>query len=600
MRRFCHYLKGNKTMSRPRHMVFFDTETNTVKSTAEGDELTLKLYTAVYYRPGDKRQKPVEHWTDGVTQDSFVLWLLSHSQPKSCLYVFSANIWFDIRILNLFDLLKDADFKVRMCLSSGHVFLAKLTNDTRTIRFINIQNILPVSVAKLGSIIGIKKTEVDFDSCSDADLLEYCYNDTNIIFKAMLLWLDFITLHNLGSFGQTLASQAFAAYRHRFMNSRIAIHDNVKVLKLERAAYFGGRTECWSLGKLKTKKVYILDINSQYSFVMRDNVYPRVLKFQSASIAPDKAYALTSHYCIVARCRLDTDEPVYAKRGNNKTLFPVGRFETVLCTGSFRYAYEHNHIVSIEQSALYLNGKLFERWVNELYALRQKYMAEGNEVMKFLVKRILNTLYGKFGQRGDTILKEYDSPDYEFKNERYLDYDSNIWYREIQVGNHVKIVREKDVESMHSFPAIAAHVTDYARLYLWRLLKVAGLKNVYYMDTDSLYTNKAGYANLKDYIDETKLGSLALEKIAETVIIHGPKDYITDGKCKIKGINRLAKKIDENTYECTIFPGIRRDIQKGMPVNYVIEKRIKHLARNYTKGVVDRTGRVTPFSLVEF
>jgi len=41
------------------------------------------------------------------------------------------------------------------------------------------------------------------------------------------------------------------------------------------------------------------------------------------------------------------------------------------------------------------------------------------------------------------------------------------------------IIDQGEEESANSMPAISAHVTDYARLYLWRLIDQAGLKNCF-------------------------------------------------------------------------------------------------------------------------
>ena len=38
----------------------------------------------------------------------------------------------------------------------------------------------------------------------------------------------------------------------------------------------------------------------------------------------------------------------------------------------------------------------FEKVIDNLFALRQKFKAEGNDVMQLLVKLIMNALYGEF------------------------------------------------------------------------------------------------------------------------------------------------------------------------------------------------------------
>lgn len=528
------------------------------------------------------------------------MFVLSCCGDKRALYVFSANIWFDLRVSGLLKALVDSDFKIKMCYSGGKCFLMKMTREKQTIRFINIQNIFPVSVKKIGDIIGMEKLHVDFDKVTDEDLLTYCRRDTEIIVNAVLYWLKFIKDHDLGSFGPTLASQAFNAYRHKYMSSPIMIHDRRDVLEHERAGYFGGRTECFFVGEIKGRTMYVLDINSQYPYVMRENNFPYALRYTSTDTTPEQLYNLSDNYCVVGRCRLDTNEPVYARRYDNKTVFPVGRFETTLCTASFRYAYEHEHVVSVSKASIYRGAKIFEKWVIDLYTLRQKYMKEGKHTMTYLVKLLLNSLYGKFGQKTDDVIEEKFGLPEEYFTELYYDQTKAQWYTIVRIGNYQKVMRTKTEEAFHSFPTISAHVTDYARLYLWKLINVAGRDNVYYVDTDSLYVNYSGYRKLRPFINDMELGMLKLEAKSTYFKIYAPKDYIFGDFTKLKGIPKSAIPIDDNTFDCVMFPGMKRDLQKGMLDDYVIERRIKHLQRKYDKGTVTSSGRVEPFQVAEF
>lgn len=600
MKKTCHILKGNKTLARPHNLVFFDTETETVKTTALGKEQKLKLFTAVYYRYRPGRKKDFEQWTHGYTEKDLALFLLSHCRRGVCLYCMSANVWFDIRVGKLQDLLLDAGFTIKNYFTNGKVLVIKLVRERQSIKFINIQNIWPLSVAKIGQVIGLPKLEADLDKISDADLLTYCYRDTEIIYKAMLYWFGFIKTHDLGTFGVTLASQAFNAYRHRFMSTPIAIHNNERISTFERLAYFGGRTECYKIGKVKSKKIYVVDINSQYPYVMMVNDYPTRLKYHGKNVTPDSLYKFTKEYACVAEVDLETDQPIYAKRYDGKTIFPVGRFHTYLCTEGFRHAYEQGEIKRLYQGSVYLRAPIFAKWVVTLYALREKYMKEKNATMVFMIKRLLNSLYGKFGQRADELIVEESVADIAYTSERIYDLDENCYYMVTQLGNLRKVYKEKCKESFHSFPAISAHVTEYARLYLWRLINKAGMENVYYVDTDSLYLNSKGFHLLKEYVNPTKLGALKLEAIGKDFHIYGPKDYVLDGQVKLKGVPKSAEKLADGVYRCDMFPGIKRELQRGLTDHYIIEQRVKTLKREYNKGVVSSDGVVSPFSLAEF
>lgn len=597
MKRFPHILKPCLSGAAPKGMVCFDTETYTSKETPTEKQQTLKLWTAVYYRHKPGIYTDIEQWTHGTTTAQLAQFLISCIRKKSCLYVFSANIWFDLRVSQLFTYLIDNHWHVKSYFSRGKAFQLVHRRDTRTIRFLNIQNILPVSVAKLGEIIGLPKLEVDFKKVSDKKLLEYCYRDTEIIYKSMLHWFDFIKHHDLGTFGITLPTQAFNAYRHRFMPYQIFIHDNVKCLALERRAYFGGRCECWFIGKRTGKPIYYVDINSMYPYIMKKNRLPHKLIGFKYEISVEEALANAKKHCIVADCELETTQPIYPVRIKNKVVYPVGKFETSLCTGSFVRAVKLGHVKRITLIARYVGNYIFTDWVNEMYANRLKYNRAKNKVYEELSKKLLNSLYGKFGQKSDELINELFDQTVAFTSERMYNNVIGKWVTVTHLGDYEKVCIEGVNEGAQSFPAISAHVTDYARLYLWDMIVKAGKQNVYYMDTDCLFVNQAGYDRLKSRMHKTRLGAFKLEATANRLVIHGPKDYVIGKKKRIKGVSHKATEILPGTYSFDIFPGIRGELRPTMSKTYAIRKIIKVLKRDYDKGVVTASGRVQPFCL---
>lgn len=152
-------------------------------------------------------------------------------------------------------------------------------------------------------------------------------------------------------------------------------------------------------------------------------------------------------------------------------------------------------------------------------------------------------------------------------------------------------------ETRHSFPAIAAHVTAYARQYLWRLMETAGVGNYYYCDTDSLFVNRAGYANLTAYLDNDRLGGLKVEKQVQELRIFGLKDYVADDKITLKGIRRNAVQITATRYRQEQWPSLQGLLVAADTQSYTTISREKNLYRDYRKGLVKTTGEIVPFLL---
>jgi len=155
-------------------------------------------------------------------------------------------------------------------------------------------------------------------------------------------------------------------------------------------------------------------------------------------------------------------------------------------------------------------------------------------------------------------------------------------------------------ESMHSFPAISAHVTAYARLYLWQLMEKCGTGNYFYCDTDSLFVNDKGLGNLAEYMDFTALGKLKLENRVERITIYGLKDYILDGKTVIKGIRKNAVQVSPTEFIQDRWPTLKGMLSRQETDHYVTAKTHKHLERDYTKGTVTDNGWIEPLRLDGF
>ncbi|GAH80478.1 unnamed protein product, partial [marine sediment metagenome] len=189
----------------------------------------------------------------------------------------------------------------------------------------------------------------------------------------------------------------------------IYIHNNEQAIELERNSYRGGRTECFYLGELKDDNYYIVDVNSLYPFVMRNNLYPvKYVKIYGKMCRKMLSDALNTS-SIIAKVLIDTDEPVYAVR-RGRTVFPVGRFWVTLTTPELLYAIEHNHLIKVERAVIYEQANIFKSYVDRFYRLRQEFKSAGVAEYEELCKKMLNSLYGKFGQKAEVWEKIGECP----------------------------------------------------------------------------------------------------------------------------------------------------------------------------------------------
>lgn len=466
--------------------------------------------------------------------------------------------------------------------------------DDKTLMLLDSTNYWPEALAKMGERIGLPKYDmpVDWGNAELSDL--YCRRDVEIVLRTMQDWFHWLQVNDLGAAAISRAGQAWQAYRHRFMTADIFIDDNEKSLVLSRESYIGGRTEAWQLST-PLSDVTVVDVNGLYPSVMRENLYPTKLMGVYTHVELDELRTWLNQYCCVASVTVDTDLPIYPERTRNGIMFPLGRFQTVLTTPELLCALDRGHLISCTRAAVYECAEIFTSFVDELYALRLAYHAAGDLAAYHNMKHLMASLYGKFGQRGghEEIIGTCEDTTLHVESE--LDLDTGKRYRIRHIAGII-LCRSLDEETRDSFPAIASHVTAYGRQILWRGIETAGLRNVYYMDTDSLHVNAAGLARLQSLLSPTTLGAYKVERVVQRAIYRGAKDYTLDDLVRIKGVRAKATMLEQGVYEQEQWVSIRGSCTLHHTGGPLVRRVVKHLKRIYRKGIVGATGRVLPFT----
>lgn len=591
-----HYLRGNKARRVPSNLMFFDTET---RWREKGDITIHNAYiieSCLCTCTDRDNLEYSENWKSHSDSETFWDYVIQNIGDKETLHIIGSNVLFDIAATRGFTILPEYGFTHEFDATSGMTFILSLRNNSRGIKFLSCQNLVKYGVEKLGKLLGYEKGKVDFENDSEEKVREYCRRDVEIVKKAVLEYMRFCSENDLGNFAITLSSQALNAYRHRFMTGKILIHDSEYANKLERKAYYGGRAECFYIGKVKYDTVISMDINSMYPHVMKQYRYPTIYKNYLRN--PDLGYVQKqlSERCIIADCDIDTDVPYYAVRLNGKTCFPVGRFTTCLCTRGLETAIKFGHLKSVRQAVEYESGSIFRDYVEYFYGLKKRYKSAQNTYWYEIVKLFLNSLYGKFGQQYSSIVEEKKCDIGKLERNYCYDLDTGEHFIEQYLCGKYKRIQGKE-DSMVTFTAIAAHVTEYARFYLYHIIDLIGPENVLYCDTDSVFIPADIVSEIPGYLKGDKLGQLSIEKQMHGLTIHGCKDYEYDTEKVLKGIRKDAVQISPSEYEQGIWLSLNGLLREGIKEGYGVKKQVKKLKREYDKGIVLDTGRVEPLIL---
>jgi len=497
--------------------------------------------------------------------------------------------------------------------SDDNPCIIELKHDTtkRKLIILSTTNYFQCSLRELGATFDLQKLEPAFNDPLEECII-YCKRDVEIVKVAIIYLLDLLQSEDLCSFRRTIASLAFSSFRHKFMKHDIWVHTHKDVTAVERRAYAGGRNEAFFIGTT-TEKIYYLDINSMYPYVMKQNTFPvKNLTFKKKVSICEVEQLLGNGYLMCADCDINTGVPIFHLKGE-KLLFPTGEFQTSLSTPEIKEGVSRGIITKISNAAIYDGANIFSEYVQYFYMKRLEAKEQGNKVLNYFYKIMLNSLYGKFGQRAQQWEKINDAN----IDECCVESRNGIHNIKIFGGGEWKKTGEFE-EAFDSFPAVAAHVTAYARMLLYTYVEKVGIENVFYCDTDSLFVNGQGYQNLLSDINPSELGKLKVENISDVTTIRGCKDYIFNDVAKLKGVSRnsinLRAMVNSGELKLTDIPvqfrknldncfvsvrwnGMSKYIKKGRLDNYENDMFIKVLSRTYDKGTITGSGRVVPFIL---
>lgn len=590
-----HKIQKPKAKTIPEHVIFLDTETTQEQDVDGKTYHTLLLGVCIYARfrrDGKKDQKTVHRFNSNTAFWDIVS---NYCRPKTVLYLMSHNAVFDFTVTEHIKHLTDMGYKCIFVFDNQMTFISKWSNGKHSIVILNTANWFAGSVERWGKELNLPKLEMPTDITDLEEMYIYCERDTEILYQLFCWYRDFINSHDLGSWKWTIASQAFYAFRYRFMQHPIYVPDVPGELTLARESYRGGRTECFRVGTYSDGPFYKVDVNSMYPYVMRNECYPTNLKHTGQHLTRRQLEFTLRHKAIIAKCTVKTTVPYFPFYTGERCIYPLGRFKCVLTTKEIELAYKLGFLEAIHQYAIYTARPIFVDYVDFFYAKKQEYSKPNTRLLRTFTKLYLNALYGKFGQRGyvDTPIGEVEqaglSVSYGF-NARTGEH-----YLVRQIGTQL-LYSEKGGEGYNSFCAIASHVTANARLYLYDLVIMAGRENCFYCDTDSLIVNSDGYKRLSSLYHETNLGFLKEEERASEIQIVAPKHYRLDNHWTMKGVRKNARQVDVNVFEQEQWPGLNSILRNGKEQYYNTTVH-KTLSPEIKSGTVDGLGFVLPFVL---
>lgn len=421
------------------------------------------------------------------------------------------------------------------------------------------------------------------------EMWDYNIRDSEITYRFMKWWIK--TVEELGATHKmTIASTSMSLFKNRFLDMEVRGEER-EVLEELFLAYYGGRTECFVRGKVSDLNYY--DYNSMYASIMEQEIYPDPNSRSRITEKDDKRFFRNCEGTTLVTIKVPYMKyPALPFRTEDKVLFPYGTFKGWYSNVELRYAESIGcEIQKVHRSIYYLlKCRPFKEFVGVLYPMRMKIKKEvPYNPMELVFKLIMNSLYGKFGEK--------------FEDRKIPIHKNAITRKQLesglvteQVGDWYYIIEPQDPR-VHCIPIWAIYTTAYGRIRMHKAMTQC-TEPVIYCDTDSIVT-KATLPTSEE------LGDLKLEQVIKTGYFIRPKSYMPvdeDGSAEIrmKGVPRklLTKESflaleQDPMIKYTKIAKIKESLRRGLTPNEVIDAH-KEISLEDTKR--DWNGKEFTFS----
>jgi hypothetical protein len=299
---------------------------------------------------------------------------------------------------------------------------------------------------------------------------------------------------------------------------------------------------------------------------------------------------------------VQADLPVLPSRdAEGRITWPVGRVEGWYWQPELDLAVEYGAVVEPVEQYVYEAAPVLEswaRWVIDVvtkgggshdpddmapsYNGRSVTAPGFTAIQQMAVKHWGRALIGKFGAQVPNWgpYARFEGVDLEVSHTVMDGVPKEI----LTIGGR-SLVAEGKGYADHAFPAIMSRVISECRIRLFRLMVVAGLDHVFYVDTDSLFTSREGSNRLRALTEAGEGWGLVLKRHHREVTIYGPRQLVTarDG-LRVSGLPKSAHSLDDG-YEADVTESFRTGAQRGHAGEVVTRKRGFRLQGTDTRRV---------------
>jgi hypothetical protein len=449
-------------------------------------------------------------------------------------------------------------FSVKAAFSGSSAIIVNARKAKLAWKFVDSYWLLRDSLANIAKSLGMKKggDVPGFDLFSEEqkkdfftnvpilELRDYNEQDCRILWHAIRNFEEAIWQWG-GNLKMTQASTAMDLFRRRFLLKDIDTFESLN--ETCRKAYFASRVEVFTRDCVDSN---YYDINSSFPYAMMNPCPGNYLGASRRLPDDDKPYIADVEFEIG-----ETYFPPAPTRIGGRVFFPVGRWRSWLSSVDVQLLEREGHrIIKCYEAHKFDQFNDLAEYVQTIYEKRKN---STDPFEKQVLKILMNSLYGKFGEASEKTAMYFDPSEKQLSAWEL----GNVDVENLFPGCWLEYKKETVA---HAHVAISVHITALARRTIFDFM--SNCNDFHYCDTD-------GFSTTEELgVTGNELGQLKFEKRIGVGTFVAPKVYRLDDKVKAKGFS-LSRDKEESIRQFEI-------LKAGGNITVTRMTRLRELYRN--------------------
>lgn len=477
--------------------------------------------------------------------------------------------------------------------SGATVLVADFLIGDKRLTLCDSYRLLPSKLEKIGASLGFPKLKWNHDTTREVitmvpgalKLLEYCKRDVEILHKALIRFQDMVTPLGIQP-RRTLAATCTSVARYRLSRAP-KVPEALEQVAMD--CVYGGRTEVHDYRPLIAGFAY--DRHSSYPASAASGPVPWDFDKTSKFLDLSRAGFVKAKVKVPEDCQIPI-LPAKFESQPGRVFFATGIMDGTWTIEELRGAVERNcaHIIAVENCYYYHESDFLQSFAKWGWEQRLKAILAEDEFETYFWKIWSNSFVGKLIEKTKKMKASFGAP------------KDNLFTHEIRIGGQSIYMIETNYMPPFRHAAAGGTILARARLALWDYLKGG---HVWYMDTDSMHTDRAGLPT------GPGLGEWGEEKIRNAEYL-APKFYCYESLGK-NGWERIVKSKGMPTdYESFMalqrgesvrmhrVQGFRETMKRNQSVDYRATEVYKKLSgKTFPKRCRLENGETRPWSARE-